>query len=77
MQAHGESKWPREIGAHLPVEANYIARCRPVGESLKSGPPQLKGLFSVRGMATDYGCAAKGMHPFRQVVEVLTIPIPL
>ncbi len=77
MLSHGESKWPGEIGAHFPVDANYIARCRPVGESLKSGRSEFKDLFSVRGMATDYGRSAKGMHPFRQVVKVLTVPIPL
>jgi hypothetical protein len=47
-----------------------------VDEAVESGCSELKRLSNVRRIASHEGCSAKSVHPFRQIVEVLTVAIP-
>lgn len=47
-----------------------------VDEAVESGCSELKRLRNVCAVANHKGCSAKSMHSFRQIMEILTVPIP-
>ena len=75
MQAAGRNERPRQVGAHFPVDANDLSRSGPAGKSLKRDPPQLDRPSG--SITNEEGGLAEGVHPFGEVMEILTVPIPL
>jgi hypothetical protein len=76
MQSHGVRKAAGEISAHFPIDADHIARCRPVDESVESGRSEFKRQCKVHRVANVKGRLAECMHPFRQIMKILTVAIP-
>jgi hypothetical protein len=75
MHAAGGYQWPRQIGAHFPVDANDLSRTGPPGKSVKGGSPQFDR--PSRSIANREAGLTEGVHPFGEIMEILTVPIPL
>jgi hypothetical protein len=76
MQSHGVRKTAGEISAHFPIDADHIARCSPLDEAVESGGSEFARLCNVRRIASHKGRPAEGVHPFRQIMKILTAAIP-
>ena len=76
MAIRDRRRWPGEIGAHFPINADHITRCRPLAEGDESGRSELKRQRNVGRIASHKGRSAEGVHPFRQIMKILTVAIP-
>src|SRR5438552_12953034 len=77
MHTHGRNQRPGEIGAHLPVEADGLARSGSTDKASKSGFSQLSRPAGIPTNAGRKACLAERMDPLGQIMEVLAVPIPL
>src|SRR5262245_15575942 len=75
MQAAARNERPRQVGAHFPVDADDPSGCRSAGKSLKRDPAQVGGPSG--SIANEEGGLAERVHPLGDVMEILTVPIPL
>ena len=66
-----------EIGAHLPVKANDLARSGSANKASESGFCQINRPARVRGVACRKARLTERMDPLGQIMKVLTIAIPL
>ena len=74
--ARGGNERPREIGAHLPVNAGNSARSRSADKSFECRLSQFDRPPRIRKIACDETCPAERMHPLGQVVKIPTVPMP-
>ena len=75
MQAAGGNEGPRQISTHFPVDANDLSRSGPAGKPVKRSTPQFDRPSG--SVANEEGGPAESVHPFGEIVEILTVPIPL
>jgi hypothetical protein len=76
MQSHGVRKTAGEISAHFPIDTDDVARCSPLDEAVASGRSEFEHLCNVRWIASHKGRPAEAVHPFGQIMKILTIAIP-
>jgi hypothetical protein len=77
MQAHSGNERSRKIGAHLPVDTDDLAGFRPADKCPQSCFCQLARPADIFIVAGDKSRLTKGMDPFGEIVEILTVPVPL
>ena len=77
MHPHRLNQRPREISAHLPGEADDVARSRSAEEALESGLCELHRIACIGGVAGCKARLAERVDPLGQIVEVLAVAIPL
>ena len=77
MQPHGGNEWSREISAHLPVDTNDLTGFGSANECLESCFCQLTCPADIFTVAGDEGRLTKSMNPFGEIMEVLTVSVPL
>jgi hypothetical protein len=76
MQSHGVRKTAGEISAHFPIDTDDVPRCSPLDEAVESGRSEFERLCNVRRIASHKGRPAEGVHPFGQIMKILTVAIP-
>ena len=77
MQTYGGNERSRKIGAHLPSKTGNLARCRSADKGFERALCQLLRPRRVSAVAGHRGRPAERMHPFRQIVKILSVAIPL
>ena len=77
MQPHSGNEGPREVCAHFPKDADKLPGSEPSREGFKRGLRQFTCPLCAFVVAHEEGRPTQGVHPFGQIVKILTVPIPL
>ena len=77
MQPHSGNEWPREVCAHFPTDAVKLSGSEPARKRFKRGLRQFTCPLCAFLAAHEEGRSTQGMHPFGEIVKILTVPIPL
>src|SRR5262252_9417159 len=77
MQSHRGNEWSREVSAHFPIDANRFAGSGPANKPFDRGEGQITCPLCVFMATHDESRLTQGMHPFCEIVKILTVTIPL
>ena len=77
MEPHSGNEWPREVCAHFPTDAVKLPGSEPARKGFKRGLRQFTCPLCAFLAAQEEGRSTQGVHPFGEIVKILTVPIPL